>query len=100
MVNKKRLLVLQPSLAPYRVDLYNFLSERFIFHVILYNPNLDGLAFEKESVEKSALFKFIKLSGGITIGSQVLSVKLIDPNTCIRQFNKRRIGAADFYEFA
>lgn len=73
----KRLLVFHPFLATYRLDLYNYLSNKFIFKAIFYNPKIKNLGFKKEILNQHAKFDFRYLRNGVSIGTQIVNFGII-----------------------
>ncbi len=56
-MSKKKLLIFHPTIAPYRIDLFNSLSKSFDVKVCLSYRNLRSQTFDYDSVEKQFLFK-------------------------------------------
>lgn len=75
---KKKLLVFHPFLTTYRLDLYNFLNNYFDLRVVLYMPNIQTLAFDKEALNQKANFSFVYLKDGKKIAGQIISMGLFD----------------------
>lgn len=49
---KKKLLVFQPIIAPYRIDFFNSLADRYDISVCLFQRNLGGQKFDYLKIEK------------------------------------------------
>lgn len=64
MNKKKRLLVIHPALAPYRVDFFNSLSYNFDSAFYFFNDNLLNQKFNQNSLKKHIDFKCNYLKRG------------------------------------
>lgn len=53
-----RLLVFHPALAPYRVDFFNMLAERFDLRVVFQAENLTSQSFDQEKLRGMARFDY------------------------------------------
>lgn len=73
----KKLLIFHPFLTTYRLDTYNYFTEKFDLKVILYYPDIKNLGFNKENLNKYANFDFLYLMKGISIGTQKINLGLI-----------------------
>lgn len=62
---KKRILVLHPALAPYRLDFFNSLAENFDSKFYFYNRNLISQKFNQAELIKEINFKIDYLKGFI-----------------------------------
>lgn len=65
-MNKKRLLVFHPTIAPYRVDFFNSLSERFEAKVCLFYS--DEATFDYDKIYCQLLFKPVFLDRFAKVG--------------------------------
>jgi glycosyltransferase involved in cell wall biosynthesis len=72
----KRILIFHPYLAPYRIDLYNRLSEIYTIKVILTGrqKELDSLGFDLKHINSLANFNFKYINKGIYIGRHLISL--------------------------
>lgn len=55
-MNKKRLLIFHPTIAPYRVDFFNHLFEGFDTQICLYYRNLKSQKFDYAKIESQFVF--------------------------------------------
>ena len=55
-MNKKKLLVIHPALAPYRVDFFNSLNEHFDAEFYFFNENLLNQKFDQGELKKKVDF--------------------------------------------
>ncbi len=71
----KKLLIFHPYLAPYRIDLYNYLSKITNLKVLLTGSNAEiaTLGFDLEQINKLAEFDYCYYQKGIRIGRHLLS---------------------------
>lgn len=75
-MNKKiKILIFHPYLAPYRIDLYNKLSEDYnIFVLLTGSPNeISTLGFNLDLVNAQAKFKYQYITNGLRIGRHLMS---------------------------
>lgn len=47
---KRKLIVFHPALAPYRIDFFNALADRFTLHLVLLGRNLQEQAFDQKKL--------------------------------------------------
>ena len=68
-MQKKKLLIFNPFLAPYRIDTYNALAESFDLHVLLTGIDEDRatLAYDVDVVNQQAKFSYQYYSKGLKI---------------------------------
>jgi glycosyltransferase involved in cell wall biosynthesis len=64
MKKKKRILVLHPALAPYRVDFFNSLNENFDADFYFFNENLLNQKFNQDKLKKEIDFNCNYLKKG------------------------------------
>ena len=64
---KKKLLILHPVLAPYRIDLFNELNTAFDANFYFFRKNLLTLKFNTEKMESQLNFKPKFLTGGFDL---------------------------------
>lgn len=85
---KKRILIFHPYLAPYRIDLYNRLSEEYDIYVLLTGSKdeIKTLGFDLDLVNSQARFKFQYITDGLRLGRHLISsvflnlIKKFDPD--------------------
>lgn len=72
---KTRILIFHPYLAPYRIDLYNRLSEKYDIYVLLTGSEdeIKTLGFNLYLVNSQAKFKFRYITGGLRLGRHLIS---------------------------
>jgi glycosyltransferase involved in cell wall biosynthesis len=70
--NKKRVLIFHPALAPYRVDLFNELSNHFDLKVVFFQKNLQNQTFDQEYLTSLLTCDYSYLTEGIKIGKRYL----------------------------
>jgi len=63
----KKLLVLHPSLAPYRVDFFNSLNENYDAEFYFFNTNLLNQEFDQEKLKKDINFTANYLTRGFNL---------------------------------
>ena len=75
---KKKLLIFHPYLAPYRIDLYNKLSETFQTRALLTASNLvkKKIGFNLDYVNKLATFDYSYTNNGFYLGNHLISYKI------------------------
>ena len=64
----KRLLVFHPAIAPYRIDLFNVLNERFNAIFYFYKRNVTGQKFDQDALENQLNFRPAFLNFGVSLG--------------------------------
>jgi glycosyltransferase involved in cell wall biosynthesis len=69
---KRKLLVFHQSLAPYRIDFWNYLHEKYDLKLYFLNKNHLDQHFDQKSLRSSLNFKCYYLSSGIKIGPRVV----------------------------
>lgn len=72
---RNRVLIFHPYLAPYRIDLYNRLSEWYDIYVLLTGSNdeIKTLGFNLDLVNSQARFSFKYITNGLRIGRHLIS---------------------------
>lgn len=72
---KNRILIFHPYLAPYRIDLYNRLSEKYDVYVLLTGSKdeIKTLGFNLDLVNSQAKFKFKYITDGLRVGRHLIS---------------------------
>lgn len=72
---KTRILIFHPYLAPYRIDLYNRLSEKYDIYILLTGSKdeIKTLGFNLNLVNSQAKFKFRYITGGLRLGRHLIS---------------------------
>lgn len=73
--DKIRILILHPYLAPYRIDLYNILSEKYDIYVLLTGSKdeIRSLGFNLDLVNSQARFKLKYVTDGLRFGRHLIS---------------------------
>ena len=74
-MQKKKVLIFHPYLAPYRIDLYNSLSKIFDINVLLTggDKELATLGYDLQTVNQQAKFSYRYYSKGLIIGRHLIS---------------------------
>lgn len=70
MHNKKKLLIFHPTIAPYRIDFFNDLSQAFNTRICLRYKNLRSQTFDYEKIIKKFRFTPIYLKEALKIGKR------------------------------
>lgn len=75
MKEKSRILIFHPYLAPYRIDLYNKLSQDYDIFVLLTGSHKEilTLGFNLNLINAQAEFKYKYITDGIRIGRHLVS---------------------------
>lgn len=75
MMQKKKLLIFHPYLAPYRIDLYNALTKVFDVMVLLTGSKkeLATLGYDLQAVNRQAAFSYQYYSKGLFVGRHLIS---------------------------
>lgn len=83
---ENRILIFHPYLAPYRIDLYNKLSEKYDIFVLLTGSEneIKTLGFNLDLVNSQARFKFKYITNGLRVGRHLISSVFIKT---INEFN-------------
>lgn len=63
-MKKKKILIIHPALAPYRVDFFNSLNEHFDAKFYFFNENLLNQKFDQKKIKKLINFKCYYLKTG------------------------------------
>ena len=76
MINKHKILIFHPYLAPYRIDLYNKLSKLYNLEALLTGSvrEINTLGFDLQAVNDSARFSYNYISRGFYIGRHLISL--------------------------
>ena len=88
-MDKKKLLIFHPTIAPYRIDLFNSLYEGFDTQVCLFYRNLKSQQFDYSKIEAQFCFTpvylktRIKLLGRIVYGGIWKHLRNFKPNIVI-----------------
>lgn len=69
-MHKKRLLVIHPALAPYRIDFFNSLNDHFDSAFYFFNNNLLNQEFDQEKLKKEAGFDCKYILRGINLSGR------------------------------
>ena len=65
--DKPRLLIFHPALAPYRLDFFNALAERFTCHVVLLQRENPALFIKQDQLLAEARFTYAYLDRHFTL---------------------------------
>lgn len=71
-MSKKKLLIFHPTIAPYRIDFFNSLSQAFDTRICLMYRNLKSQKFDYSKIENQFLFSPVYLKEGPKIGRRKL----------------------------
>ncbi|MDP4206422.1 MAG: glycosyltransferase [Bacteroidota bacterium] len=77
MDKSKKVLVIQPYLAPYRIDVYNQLSNFFELKVLYWYHQAPEQNFNLEILKKRSLFNYEHLNNGFTIKKRVIKFDIL-----------------------
>jgi len=77
-MNKKKLLVIHPALAPYRVEFFNEIAKHVHLKVYLLRDNLLSQKFNKEDIFSKVKFDCTVLQDGLKIGSREFKFGLLN----------------------
>lgn len=69
-MNKKKVLIIHPALAPYRVDFFNSLNENYDVKFYFFNKNLLNQKFEQDDLKKQLDFTCNYLKKGFNINGR------------------------------
>lgn len=75
-MNKKKLLVFHPALAPYRVDFFNSLNEHFDTVFYFNNTNVLDQKFDQEALKQQLHFEPKYLLRGINLKSRSIRIDI------------------------
>lgn len=84
MQPKKRVLIIHPTIAPYRVDFFNELSNQCELKVLFLRDHLLSQKFDKGTLFGGVVFNYDFLRGGIKLGTRAIKFGLLKQ---IRKFN-------------
>ena len=73
-MNKKKLLIFHPALAPYRIDLFNSLNELFDLHVVFLYDNIRAFKYNQDFLLSQCTFDISFLLKGISHKGRVWDV--------------------------
>ncbi len=85
-MNKKKLLIFHPALAPYRIDLFNSLNELFDLHVVFLYDNIRAFKYNQDFLLSQCTFDISFLLKGISHKGRVFrfgmykKIKSINPD--------------------
>ena len=77
-MKEKKLLVLHPALAPYRIDFFNSLYETFDADFYFFNKNLLNQKFDQNRIKLKINFKCNYLSQGINLPGRTIRFGVIN----------------------
>ena len=90
---KQRLLIFHPALAPYRVDFFSCLAEKFDLMVVFQNRHLRTQKFDQERLGMNVRFRREYLPHSRLIGGRVLSLGY---TRFIREFRPDIVMGSEF----
>ena len=74
---KQRLLVFHPALAPYRIDFFNALVERYDLHLVLLGENLQEQKFDQQALVRKLKCRLSYLLDGFVFRSRYIRTGVI-----------------------
>ena len=77
MKDKKKMFIIHPSLAPYRVDLFNFINKHFDLTVYFEHKNVENQKFDQEWLKSESLFKIEYLTVGFNPAKRAIRFDVI-----------------------
>jgi glycosyltransferase involved in cell wall biosynthesis len=80
----KKILIIQPSLAPYRIDFFNSLSEHFILKLLLLKENFPDNPFDQEKLRNSLHFDTVILKNVLYVKKRLIPFGLRGQITLFR----------------
>lgn len=78
MKHKQRILIIQPYLSPYRIDIYNFLSNHIDIKLIYWFKQAPEQNFNLDILKSRCRFKYEYLKFGFTLNNRVFKVDIIN----------------------
>ena len=72
-----KLLVFHPALAPYRIDFFNALAERYDLHLVLLGKNLQEQKFDQQALVRKLKCRLSYLLGGFVFRSRYIRTGVI-----------------------
>lgn len=69
---RNRILIFHPTIAPYRIDFFNDIANRFDCNIYLYYRNLHNQKFDYEKIQEQFRFKPIYMEKLFTIGCRYI----------------------------
>jgi len=89
----RRVLLLHPALAPYRVDMFNALASRCTLELVFLRDNVPGQAFDQARLRSLLAVEPRYLLGGITVGERSLRLGI---DGTIRRFRPEVVVTSEF----
>lgn len=75
---EERILILQPYLAPYRIDVYNYLSKYIDIKLLFWFNEAPEQKFNLEVLKQKCSFKFAYLKGGFVVKNRIIKFDIIN----------------------
>ena len=91
---KRRVLIIHTALAPYRIDIFNYLDKIFELHIIFLRDNLYSFKFDQSELTSRLDSSFEFLTEGININSSIIYRK--DLFYSIRRFKPDIVYTHEF----
>ena len=86
--DKPRLLIFHPALAPYRLDFFNALADRFTCHVVLLQRENPALFIKQDQLLAEARFTYAYLDRHFTLAGRDINLGYA---SAIRHFRHRLV---------
>ncbi len=74
----KKLMIIQPYLAPYRIDIYNTLAKQFNLMLVYWYSQAPEQNFDLETLKQKCFFRFVYLKYGFSIKGRVIKFDIIN----------------------
>lgn len=71
-MKQKRILIIHPALAPYRIDFFNYLYDTYDVHIIFLRDNLYSFQFDQEELRSQLNGSFEFRTQGLNVRSTIL----------------------------
>ena len=91
--DKPRLLIFHPALAPYRLDFFNALAERFTCHVVLLQRENPALFIKQDQLLAEARFTYAYLDRHFTLAGRDINLGYA---SAIRHFRPDIVLCSEF----
>ena len=91
--DKPRLLIFHPALAPYRLDFFNALADRFTCHVVLLQRENPALFIKQDQLLAEARFTYAYLDRHFTLAGRDINLGYA---SAIRRFRPDIVLCSEF----
>lgn len=71
---KKKMLIFHPSLAPYRVDFFNYLNNHFDLIVCFLYDDVENQSFNQEQLKSESFFEIRYLTRGVSVLQRAMRI--------------------------